>query len=320
MSDAQCRMPFGRREWWDFLLVELPVILKRDPRVIRYIEREFKHPDLLGFVCLEDICAKNYHTTEGVINDMIRMFESYDWSESDNEKMTKRFLSLKEEVTRLQADGEDHSYVAQERRPGQYMPSGEKQWGAFLVAELRELLGRDPRVAQDERFAQCTSCIFSDWLNLCTLYYRETNCVALNIFRLIEADFAAYESLRWTPGRDDRIMSNFVILKDWVTRLQADGEDHSYAAWKCTRPFHSDAPIGAQDRLCLYAGDLSVHSYNRLIRSGIESISQLKSLSEEQIQSIPGMGRVSLKEVLEFQRYLLHKDDGSRAEELDADG
>lgn len=318
MSDEQCRMPLGRREWWDFLLVELPAILKRDPRVIRYIEREFKYPDLLGFVCLEDICAQNYHTTEGVINDMIRMFESYDWSKADNEKMEKRFLSLKEEVTRLQADGEDHSYVAQERRPGQHMPSGDKQWGAFLVTELRELLGRDPRVAQDGCFAQCSSCIFSDWLNLCTLYYRETDCVALNIFGLIEADFAAYEFLRWTPGRDDRIMSNFVILKDWVTRLQADGEDHSYAAWKRSRPFHSDTPIEAQDRL--HADDLSVHSYNRLIRSGIESISQLKSLSEEQIQSIPGMGRVSLKEVLAFQRYLLWTDDGSRAEVPDAHG
>lgn len=115
MNNDQQTIPFGRSQWWSYLLVELPKILKRDPRVVQYIEEEFANPALLGLWDSGDICSQNYYQTEAVINRMLDLFVPPDWVEGENEEMAKLFLTLKEQVAQLQADGKDHSYAAYKR-------------------------------------------------------------------------------------------------------------------------------------------------------------------------------------------------------------
>lgn len=379
-------LPSSKEAWWNFLLKELTELLKQDPRVLKYIEEEFENTELLGFACLDDICSQNYHSTWRKIDEMVSMFDSSrinDWSDEDNKMLSQRFMLLKEEVIRLQGDGNDHSHAAfmrtllfdcekplsdedvlkeedfsasafrylscpkirtkQELREMEWMtcnrastreeilryqdrllkldlvheesfyvkkdgdeqskmPHDYETWSIFLIKELGELFKRDKRITSSESYLALNLRLLPDWLTLCRMTYHETEMLTLNILKLMEADFTANEYLEWDRERDERIMKSIMILKELVLQLQSDGKDHSYDVKMHSRPFHSDKRVFEEDRFT--RKELSIRAIDLLHQNGIESRNHLKSLSEEEIQDLRKLGKVTRQEISEYWKSL----------------
>lgn len=379
-------LPSSKEAWWNFLLKELTELLKQDPRVLKYIEEEFENTELLGFACLDDICSQNYHSTWRKIDEMVSMFDSSrinDWSDEDNKMLSQRFMLLKEEVIRLQGDGNDHSHAAfmrtlpfdcekplsdedvlkeedfsasafrylscqkirtkQELREMEWMtcnrastreeilryqdrllkldlvheesfdvkkdgheqskmPHDYETWSICLIKELGELFKRDKRITSSESYLALNLRLLQDWLTLCRMTYHETEMLTLNILKLMEADFTANEYLEWDRERDERIMKSFMILKELVLQLQSDGKDHSYDVKMHSRPFHSDKRVSEEDRFT--RKELSIRAIDLLHQNGIESRNHLKSLSEEEIQDLRKLGKVTRQEISEYWKSL----------------
>ena len=103
-----------------------------------------------------------------------------------------------------------------------------------------------------------------------------------------------------TENIQDKLVNTVGKFEDLADLLEIDGVDNLYDFLMEHASLLSGCKFDETDSIALL--DLSVRSFNALRHVGVESISDLKKLTRDDLMNVKGLGKKCVNEVLEAMK------------------